>query len=282
MASLTLQFEDHVMQQYPVGTTVTIGRLPDNTVVIDNAAVSSHHACVFRDGDEFILEDLQSTNGTFVNETRVVRQTLRHGDVVSVGRHKLVFDVLAAGDPTAREPELTISNNGETVFLDRQKHQRLLAIVMNAEARAGSSKGVPATTSRPGVLRVLAGPADRSQYVLEDHTSLIGRATWAHVRLKGWFKPNVAAAITRNQQGYVATRLRGKMLVNSQRMNGRYDLKDGDILSVGGLTLEFSLKDNSKDNASLSADDRAPKDSSDVPDMQAVAEMPASAPPAAP
>ena len=62
------------------------------------------------------------------------------------------------------------------------------------------------------------------------------------IRLKGWFAPRVAVAITRNQLGYVATRLGGKMLVNSRPMTGRHDLKDGDVLEVGGLTLMFSLK----------------------------------------
>jgi len=242
MASLTLQFEDRVLKAYALGPITTIGRLPDNTVTIDSPTVSSHHACVFREGADFIVEDLQSTNGTFVNETRVVRQMLRHGDVVLVGKHKLVFDQLSVEGVTSHDGEPTLSNEGETVFLDAQQHQRLLAIVMNAEARGRSATGTPATL---GVLRVLDGRADQEEYLLEGHTSLIGRARWTLVRLKGWFKPNVAVAITRNKQGYVATLLAGKMLVNNRPMKGRYDLKDGDILSVGGLTLSFGLRDHS-------------------------------------
>jgi pSer/pThr/pTyr-binding forkhead associated (FHA) protein len=67
MAKLILQFEDHVVKEYAVGMMATIGRLSENTVMIDTAAVSSHHACVFHDGEQFVVEDLQSTNGTFVN-----------------------------------------------------------------------------------------------------------------------------------------------------------------------------------------------------------------------
>src|SRR5713226_9116458 len=101
MAKLILQFEDHVVKEYAVGMMATIGRLSENTVMIDNAAVSSHHACVFRDGDQFVVEDLQSTNGTFVNGTRVSRQALQDGDVEVVGQHKLVLDRLANGKPAA-------------------------------------------------------------------------------------------------------------------------------------------------------------------------------------
>lgn len=240
MASLTLQFEDSVVQEYGVGPTVTIGRLRDNSIVIDHPSVSSHHACVFHDGTEFVLEDLQSTNGTLVNNRRVSRCKLQHGDVVVVGKHTLVFNQLADGPMARSEAELMIPSQDETAFVDDQKHQRLMTILMNAEARAAS--GDAETPGTVGVLRVVAGDADRSEYVLEGHTSLIGRAKWTLIRLKGWFTPDVSVAITRNRHGYVATRFAGKVLINNQPMNGRYDLKDGDLLSVAGLRLEFRLE----------------------------------------
>src|SRR5262252_7268528 len=100
MATLTLQYEDRILKAYPLAPMTTIGRLSDNAVVVDNPAVSSHHACVFCEGNDFIIEDLQSTNGTFVNGTRVIRQPLHHGDVVVVGQHKLVFDRQSTEDST--------------------------------------------------------------------------------------------------------------------------------------------------------------------------------------
>ena len=103
MPRLILQLEDRVLKEYDMGTMATIGRLPDNSVMIDNPAVSSHHACVFRDGDQFVVEDLQSTNGTFVNGTRVSRHALQQGDVVTVGKHQLVLDQLAVAEPAAAD-----------------------------------------------------------------------------------------------------------------------------------------------------------------------------------
>jgi pSer/pThr/pTyr-binding forkhead associated (FHA) protein len=245
MATFVLKFEDQVLRDCPVGLIATIGRLPDNSIVIENPAVSGHHACVFRDGEQFVVEDLESTNGTFVNEKRVTRHMLQAGDVLLVGKHELVFDPVAGGEPIA-EPEPAMSSLGDTVFLDTRKHRALMAMLTDpaAGSEAPGADGTASldATTRIGVLRVLDGRADRAEYQLDARTSLIGKADTSVVRLKGWFKPRVAAAITRNGHGYMATVLAGNASINSQAVSGRYDLKDGDILRVSGLTLEFRLK----------------------------------------
>jgi pSer/pThr/pTyr-binding forkhead associated (FHA) protein len=93
------------------------------------------------------------------------------------------------------------------------------------------------------VLRVVSGRAEQDEYDLGAHTSLIGRSDTALVRLRGWFKPSVAVAIARSGNTYIATALGGKPLVNDQRLDGRHDLQDGDVISVSGLVLEFRWKD---------------------------------------
>jgi pSer/pThr/pTyr-binding forkhead associated (FHA) protein len=241
MASLTLHLESSDPKEFGLGETITIGRQPDNSIVIDQPAVSSHHACVFREGGNFILEDLQSTNGTLVNNRRVSRCQLRDKDVVYVGSQKLVFSAAADARPAAADHAIDIESSSDTVVIDARSHQRLMAIVMNAEARAGDA----AASAKIGVLKVVAGQADRPEYVLEGHTSLIGKGESTTIRVPGWFVPQVAVAVTRNHQGYVATRLGGKVSVNGETLNGRRDLKDGDVMVVGGLALEFRLKDSS-------------------------------------
>jgi len=260
MARLTVKCGDQVLKEYVVGPMSTIGRLRDNTVMIDDAAVSSHHACVFRDGGQFVVEDLQSTNGTSVNGNRVSRQVLHHGDVVQVGKHELVLDQLVDGDAAAPDQaELSTPNQGETVFVDKRKllarlmhsetdarkYDALVARLMDVETHASRSSHATAEPAsgpaKVGVLRVLAGRADQTEYHLQAHTSLIGRGKSSLVRLRGWFKPKVAVAITRNRHGYVATLFGGNVLINSQSVNGRHELKDGDLLAVSGLILEFRL-----------------------------------------
>jgi hypothetical protein len=260
MPKLILQLEGHVLKEYDIGTMATIGRLPDNRIMIESAAVSSHHACVFRDGDQFVVEDLQSTNGTFVNGTRVSRRALQHGDIVLVGQHQIVLDQLALAEPAADSEEHSVPNHGETMFLDarpllgklggaeaHRKYEALSARLMDVEAhRRQVRAATPASAAEAdaAILRVIAGRADQSEYKLEGHTSVIGKSKSSAVRLRGWFKPKMAVAITRNRQGYVATRLGGYMLIKGQPVRGRHELKDGDVLEVCGLVLEFcSLKE---------------------------------------
>jgi hypothetical protein len=247
MAKLTLQFEGRVLKEYMVGKTVTIGRLPDNTVVIDNPAVSGHHARVFREDDDLVLEDLKSTNGTFVNEQHIYRHVLRPGDVVLVGKHQLAFDT-ASDDTASYLPQPALAPLGDTMYLDTKQHRALLATLraarVEADVAAGAFPTVSVTPSRDrlGVLRVVSGSAERAEYDLDAHTSLIGRSTTALVRLRGWFTPDVAVAIARNGDGYVATRFGGRVVVNNQPLRGRHHLTEGDILSVNGVTFEFQLK----------------------------------------
>ena len=92
MPKLTLQFEGRLLKEYSVGVGLTIGRAPDNAVIIDNPTVSGHHARVFSESGAVILEDLNSTNGTFVNGQHTKRSELRAGDVQQVGKHHLVFE----------------------------------------------------------------------------------------------------------------------------------------------------------------------------------------------
>lgn len=249
MPKLVLQFEDRVLKECSVGLMVTIGRLPDNAVVIDNPAVSSHHACIFRSGDDYILEDLESTNGTFVNKQRVASHTLQSGDVILIGKHELVFDRAGGKAVPSDDSKLYLSKLDNTVFLDTEQHKALLAKLNDAQPQAEKAAGVlatakttaPAAPAKVAVLRVLGGGADQSEYNLEAHTSLIGKADASLVRLTGWFKPDAAVAITRNGHGYVATLLGGKTLINGQPLRGRQGLKDGDVLRVSGLALEFRV-----------------------------------------
>ena len=266
MAKLTLRLGDDVVKHFAVGPMASIGRTADNAIAIDSPAVSTHHACVFREGGLLMLEDLQSTNGTFLNGKRVSRHILRHGDVVQIGGHELTLDESVDAEAAASaNTELSEPNQGETVFIDKRKlmsklmqsgtearkYDALLARLRDIETHARVSGRVAsaeraAETPSVAVLRVLAGRADQPEYALEAHTSLIGKSKSSLVRLRGWFKPHVAVAITRNRQGYVATFLGGDVLINSQPVKGRHELKDGDFLDVSGLTLEFRARDRAQ------------------------------------
>jgi pSer/pThr/pTyr-binding forkhead associated (FHA) protein len=259
MARLTLQLENRVVKEYPIGAMTTIGRLGDNTIVIDSPAVSSHHASVVNDGGLLAVEDLQSTNGTFVNGVRVSRRILKDGDVLRVGQHQLVLDQMAEGE--AERPDdaaPSAPTNGETIFIDKRtlmgklmqsetearKYDALLARLKDVETHGAVPAAAPQepAQAQAAMLRVVAGRSDQAIYRLQSQTSLIGKGKSSAVRLRGWFKPQLAVAISRNRQGYVATWLGGVVLVDNKPLNGRHELKNGDLLDVCGLLLEFTLE----------------------------------------
>ena len=92
MARLIVEHSSQVLKDYSFGKkSVTVGRSDDNTIVLDDLAVSGYHARVDRKGVDYILTDLQSTNGTFLNNTNVVSHKLAHGDRIVMGEHTLLF-----------------------------------------------------------------------------------------------------------------------------------------------------------------------------------------------
>ena len=175
MPKLTLQFEGRLLKEYSVGVGLTIGRPPDNTVIIDNPAVSGHHARVFSESGAVILEDLNSTNGTFVNGQHTTRRVLRSGDVLLIGKHQLVFE--HTKEWSAPPPALPAL--GDTVYLDTKQHRALRATLDETRgrrpARDRRRRRRPAPR-RVGVLQVIAGRAEQTEYDLDAHTSLIGKS----------------------------------------------------------------------------------------------------------
>jgi len=92
MARLILSLDNQVLAEYNMTKErYTIGRLPDNDVRIDNPAVSGHHSLVINILNDSFLEDLNSTNGTYVNGKLIKKHALQHGDVITIGHHQLRF-----------------------------------------------------------------------------------------------------------------------------------------------------------------------------------------------
>ncbi len=92
MARLILSLDGQTMAEYNMNKErYTIGRLPDNDIRIDNPAVSGHHSLIINILNDSFLEDLNSTNGTYVNGKLIKKHALQHGDIVTVGHHQLRF-----------------------------------------------------------------------------------------------------------------------------------------------------------------------------------------------
>ena len=103
MARLVLHLDGQVLAEYNMNKErYTIGRLPDNDIRIDNPAVSGHHALIINILNDSFLEDLNSTNGTYVNGKLIKKHALQHGDVITVGHHQLRFVDNESDEPAGR------------------------------------------------------------------------------------------------------------------------------------------------------------------------------------
>src|SRR5579871_1710457 len=122
MPVLVVKFEGSVLQKVAVnGGAITIGRSPDNSIPIDNLAVSSRHAQIKSEQGRLVIEDLDSLNGTFLNNQRVKRAALKIGDVVMVGKNCIYVDENDRGDapvPDARQSSPLAKSVDETFVLD--------------------------------------------------------------------------------------------------------------------------------------------------------------------
>ena len=192
----------------------TLGRRPYNDVVIDNLAVSGEHAVLHMQGDAVEIEDLGSTNGTYVNARSIKRQGLRNGDMIEVGKYKIRF----LQDQDAENFEKTM------VFKPGMVPPALAAGVSNSRPAPLGAAPVQA------VIRVLSGAAAGREVSLQKVVTTIG-------------KPGVAvASITRRHQGFVLAHVEGPEMPS---LNGApigaspVPLKTGDRLELAGTAMQF-------------------------------------------
>ncbi|MBS0452987.1 MAG: FHA domain-containing protein [Proteobacteria bacterium] len=192
----------------------TLGRRPYNDIVIDNLAVSGEHAVLHMIGGDVYIEDLHSTNGTYVNATAIKKQALEHHDLIEVGKYKIRY--LARGTSSepvdssyAGEPQTTPSGNVP------------LSVAPTAQMPLAGASGA-------AVLRVLSGAGAGREVSLQKVVTTIG-------------KPGVAvAAVTRRLQGYVVAPVDGDTLLNGEPLGREaVALQDGDTLELGGTRMQF-------------------------------------------
>jgi predicted component of type VI protein secretion system len=244
MPKMILKYEAAVLKEIPLKqATLTIGRTTANDLTIDNLAVSGHHAKVYYEGDKFVLEDLNSLNGTFVNSQRIRKSFLKNGDEVLIGKHTLVY-IDEGGSPpekpeAAADKTVPLAKLEETMVLDTKKRREMLqkATVVATEGSSTQS------AEKIGNLTVLSGKTEKTEYILTGRLSMIGKSEQATIRLKGWFAPQVAAVINRKETGYTVSSSGSETKVNGQVVSGARELKEGDMIEVAGVKLQFYFRE---------------------------------------
>ena len=192
----------------------SLGRRPYNDIVIDNLAVSGEHAVLQMSGNEVYLEDLNSTNGTYVNGKAVKKQLLQNSDTVEIGKYKIKYVNEAASAGFEKTMVIKAGSTG-----------------------LAQPAGLPASAAAPGsvttmnaAIKVMSGAAAGREVALVKVVTTIG-------------KPGVAvAAITKRPHGFVVAHVEG---VDRPSLNGSpigaepVTLKNGDVLELAGTQMQF-------------------------------------------
>ncbi len=191
----------------------TLGRRPYNDIVIDNLAISGEHAVFIMNGPEVYLEDLNSTNGTYINARAIKKQVLHNNDLIEVGKYKIRYlegGVASEGASAARHVLPPIASAPVP-----------LATAPTAPMPLG---GAPSHA----LIKVLSGPGAGREVTLNKVVTTIG-------------KPGIAvAAITRRLQGYVVAPVDGATLLNGQPLTDKaVALQDGDMLELATTRMQF-------------------------------------------
>lgn len=229
---------------------ISIGRKAHNDIHLDASSVSGDHAVIITLGSDSFLEDLHSTNGTYVNQNTVYKCVLQDGDEIKIGNYKFTF----ISEPTAQSaPGKTISATPKNRPAPDGKHPEQPAVDattlmpeltelaapsdMMGETRHNTSNA-PAREIEPGdgtlgVIRILSGPGSGQVLALTKPITTLG-------------KPGMqVVAITLREGLYYLGVVEGEELpqVNGVEIKSLpYPLQQRDVITIAGIKLEFSLK----------------------------------------
>jgi pSer/pThr/pTyr-binding forkhead associated (FHA) protein len=261
MPTLLLQLKNKVLGEYPLkgDASLTIGRRDTNDVVIEDPAVSGHHAKIDALEDRFVLIDLQSKNGSFVNEQLVNSHWLKHEDVITIGEHSLIFHY--------HEKE-QMSKDGtdefdETRAMNTTQHRRMMirsnptksinvVRFWDRDQNRGKVKDVEPPASQPGIARpkeeiegildYLSGGTGRIK--LTRKITTIGKDSTSDIVVKGLLMNPTAVTISKTAEGFCFNYIGGlpRPKVNDKPVKKSIVLNDKDIIEVGSARLQFSIE----------------------------------------
>ena len=246
MPILTLKFKNQAIKEYRLeyGGNVTVGRRSTNDIVIENLAVSGLHAKIDSMDGGFLLTDLQSKNGTFVNEKLVTSHWLKEGETIMIGKHTVVFSY---ADNELRPQEADDAMDA-TMVMDTNTYRDMVA-----KSSPGSPAPKPAPQAPPapppppptshggeiGVLTYLAGGAGDIE--LTNKLTKLGKNKANDIVISGFMVGQTAAAISNRPNGYHIGYVGGmaKPKVNGETVKESALLKEFDVIEIGPAKFQF-------------------------------------------
>lgn len=229
MGKLVVSLDGVVIKEVQITKDkTTLGRRPYNDIVIDNLAVSGEHAVLQMTGSEVFIEDLNSTNGTYINGKAVKKQLLSHNDTVEIGKYKIKYLV---EDGTEYERTAVLRAGGPNSGPGALGATTASGFTATAPFSPTSSfGGLGGTPVGAASIRVLNGAAAGREVSLTKVVTTVG-------------KPGVqVASITKRPGGYVFAHVEGTLrpMVNGVALAGdTVRLKNGDVIELAGTQMQF-------------------------------------------
>ena len=234
MPKLILKFDSAVIKEIPmISSVVTVGRKPDNDVVIDHPAVSAHHCKIMLQGDTYFVEDLNSTNGTLVNDKKIVKAGIHNQEVIGIAKHTILFIDDRPEQSSAGASPSPVAQKAEPV-----------PPIADPAAQPPSPPPPSRSFEKIGALRITEGIVDEADFELKENSTYIGKSERVAIKIKGGLMaPEVAAMVSRKTDGYMLVAIKeGYPKVNGMPVEKERRLNEGDMIEVGGTKMQFYMK----------------------------------------
>jgi len=226
MPELVVKYDDRIIERVVTEKKrITIGRTPDNDIVLNNRAVSRRHALIELNQDGALIIDNESLNGTFLNNRKINEEVLKNNDQITIGKYNLLFH-----QSVEKELPQEIDLDG-TMVLKTKKHKELIEKDQKEReliSKAGCS--------------VLLGVANTAvkEFWLDKPVMTFGRSKFVNLKVKGFLISQIQAKITKEKEGYVLTNLgrKGKTKVNGETVT-RVVLRNDDLIQIGKSVFRF-------------------------------------------
>jgi predicted component of type VI protein secretion system len=229
MGKLVVSLDGVVIKEVQITKDkTTLGRRPYNDIVIDNLAVSGEHAVLQMVGGDVFIEDLNSTNGTYINGKAIKKQLLSHNDTVEIGKYKIKYLV----DESSEYEKTMIMRPGGAVpaGYGAAAHPMHSNHPGQASPYASLSGTLPQAPATPASIKVLNGAAAGREVTLTKVVTTVG-------------KPGVqVASITRRPNGYAFAHVEGtsRPSINGVPLVGdSVPLRNGDVIELAGTQMQF-------------------------------------------
>ena len=236
MAKLVVKLNNEAVKELPLTEGIVIGR-ETGEIILKNPAVSAKHARIAVEKNHFILHDLKSTNGTFVNKGRVTSQELHHGDIINIGKFEIFF-INEEEQKTSSDFFGAAEASGMTVMINADEMMKMQKVKEEEQKRKSEMAQlvVIAAQNSGATGRLVA-------YKLEKETTLIGSGAGADIKTPGLTIAAIAAAIIRSGGKYTLKPMGGfaKPKLNGEKVSGEKELKNKDRVELGQYQFEFRL-----------------------------------------